>query len=288
MRVSPGASCWWIAVLLGALPACAPARAPTTRLHDPAEVEFSDVPDLYMNAAMKPCAELVAAYGNVAIAGELTVQGVSDGGSISTRLWLGADFDAGGLRLEPVQAWPPAFVFITNRLGDDPNSAIQTDASLILPRAGGAIQQGRSRDLLHGLIGVPLSTSELVSVITSCPMLNGSFIGHALGPAMFRVILDGPVPSEMIVARDSGVPEEWTLLRMGRSVPGRTWHWRADYGRRVLAVFRDFRIRSQEWNGILGSTFDVRFSWRRIQIGSALDKQLFVPEAPSQRPAFVR
>ena len=41
-------------------------------------------------------------------------------------------------------------------LGDDPNSASQADASLILPRAGGAIQQGRSRDLLHGLISIPL------------------------------------------------------------------------------------------------------------------------------------
>jgi len=217
------------------------------------------------------------------------VQGRSVRAGISTRLRLSLDFEASDLRLEPIEAWPPSFIFIANGFRHERNSATQLDASLVLPREGGAIQSGGSRDLLHGVLGVPLSTDEFVEVAMGCPIfVGGSFIEYALGPDTVRMVLGASVPRELFFARDATVPEGWRMLTVGRSVPGQTWHWRADYGRMVVAPFRNFRIRSQEWNGILGRALNVRFVWRGIQIGSTLDRQLFVPEAASQRPTFAK
>lgn len=83
-------------------------------------------------------------------------------------------------------------------------------------------------------------------------------------------------PPRSCSARDTGVPAGWTILGMSRGMLGRTKQWRADYGRRVLDVFKDFRIRSREWNGLPTDAFDVSFTWRRIQAGLPLDNQLFV------------
>lgn len=142
--------------------------------------------------------------------------------------------------------------------------------------------------MLYPLLGVPLSADELTGVMAGCTAFGGTLSGHKLGLDTVRLLFDGDLPAEMLFGRDTHVPAGWTLLGMGRSMPGSTSHWRADYGRRVLAVFKDFRIRSREWNGLPTDSFDVSFSWRRIQAGPALDKQLFVPELPSPRPRFAK
>ena len=284
MRARGRASGWGRAVLhiiisLG-LTGCASA----VRVQFPVEMRSGDV----LADAMRPCQDFERAHGNFAVAGELSVQGSSAGGHISTQLRLSLDNDANRLRLEPIQEWPPAFTFIAKRVPDERNAAAQIDANLVLPRRG-AIQQGRSRDLLRGLLGVPLSANEFVEVVIGCPMFGGGSLNqYALGPDTVRVVVEATVPSELFFARDAAVPGGWRVLRVGRTLPGQTWHWRADYGRAVVGPFRNFRIRSHEWNGILGSAFDVRFVWRRIQTASMLDQQLFVPEAALQPPAFVK
>ena len=263
------------------------------RLSQPAEVDLGqaqttivdsvEAQTILVDAAMRPCADLAMGHANVAIAAELTVLGVSSGSRVSTRVWLGLDLSAGSMRLEPAQALPPAFIFIANKLTDGQHDSEGPEGSLVLPR-GGAIQRERSRQLLYPLLGVPLSASELTSVVTGCPSFGGSASGHTVGPDVVRVLFDEVLPAEFLFRRNADVPAGWTLIGMGRSTPGSTSYWRADYGRVVRAVFRDFRVRSQEWNGVLGRAFDVSFSWRRLELGATLDKQLFVPEAPSPRP----
>jgi hypothetical protein len=282
----------WFALVLLAVPVCACARPPVTRPNPaPADlgqaqttlVDPSEAQTIFVDAAMRPCADLAMADPDVAIAGEFTVLGLSNGSRVSTRIWLGVDLTAGLLRLEPVQAWPPAFIFLAHKLTHGQHDAEGPEGTLVVPR-GGAIQRERSRHLLQPLLGVPLSASELISVVTGCPGFGGSFSGHTIGPDVVRVLLDEVLPAEFLFRRNPDVPAGWTLLGMGRTTPGTTSSWRADYGRVVRAVFRDFRVRSQEWNGVMGRAFDVSFSWRRLELGATLDKQLFVPEAPSRRP----
>jgi hypothetical protein len=288
MGVKDSMSSWRLAVVLGSLPICVAACAPATPPSSPRDISSREAMSIFMEAAQRPCADFARAHANQTIAADLMVAGASNGSRVSTRLWLGWDLDAGSLRLEPFQGSPPAFVFIANGLTDDNYDPDQLDGSLILPDRSGAIQQEFSRELLYPLLGVPLSADELAGVMAGCTAFRGSLSGHTLGPDTVRLLFDGDLPAEMVFGRDADVPAGWTLLGMGRSTPGSTSHWRADYGRRVLAVFKDFRIHSREWNGLTTDSFDVSFSWRRIQAGPPLDKQLFVPEAPSPRPGFAR
>jgi hypothetical protein len=254
------------------------------REYRPTPLDSSEAMNIFVEAAMRPCAEIAKLGTNVAVNGELAVAGVSNGSRVSARLWLGWDLNAGALRLEPVQPAPPAFVFFAHGLVDDKRDPAERDGSLVLPEAGGVIQTERSRELLYPLLGVPLSAHELTSVVAGCPSFGGGMSGHTLGPNVVRVLLDDVIPGDFLFRRDASVTAGWTLVGMGRSMPGTTSQWRAHYGRRVLHVFRDFRIRSQEWNGVMDRTFNVSFSWRRIQAGPPLDKELFVPEPLGRRP----
>jgi hypothetical protein len=138
--------------------------------------------------------------------------------------------------------------------------------------------------LLYPLLGVPLSASDLTGVLTGCPSVGGGIRGHALGPDRFRVLVVDVLPAELLFRRDDDAPFGWRLFAMGRITAGSTLHWRADYGRVFRSGFRDVRVRSQEWNGVMGRQFDVSFSWRRLALDTTLDPELFVPETPARRP----
>jgi hypothetical protein len=271
--------------------ACAPtttqlAASGESRPATAREMSGADGQRTLLEAAFRPCADWPEVNGTVATTAELTLDGVSSGGRVSSRLWLALDLTSGAIRFEPVQPWPPAFVYIGTGLyerhGDEPD--VDVDSTLILPRGGDPVRHVRSRDLLSSLLGVPLSAPELIAVITGCQPSRGSLGGYTLGPGRVRVIFEDALPADLWAVRDASERSGWALLAMGRAIPGRTLQWRADYTGRVLTPFRHFRIRSQNWNGVMNRDFDVSFSWSNIRLGVALDTNVFSAESLAPRP----
>jgi hypothetical protein len=285
MHVTAREPKWRLAIGVVALLACvaACASSPSLRLDPLTEPDqnASKGQAALIEAALTPCADLPSVDGQVAITAELTVQGVANGGRVRGRFWLGADLSGGSFRLEPIKA-PPAFVLVARDLNEDRNDRSDHDVSATLRVGDGAIRQERSRELLQALLGVPLSARELIWVMAGCPAFSGSIGGQNLGPNAMRVLFDGILPGEIFVRRNH-MRSPWSLVAMGSSIPGHTYHWRADYGNRVRQVFRHFRIRSREWNGVMGRTFDVGFSWSRVELGATLDERLFAAGGASSR-----
>ena len=282
MRATVGAPSWRLALVLIGLQVCFATCAPALRLQGPREEHLDESINAYHDT-MKACGGLPEIDGTIPVTAEVTVHGVSMDGPVETRLWLAADFGAGSLRLEPVHT-PPAFVFIATGLHKGLSDSADLNGSVIFSDGKQKIQHS-SRQLLQALLGLPLSGEELFTVILGCPSsFDGSTTGHMLGPNEMRVLMGAMRVGELLVRRvDARSP--WMLTAIGISIPGRSYQWRADYGSRSRAHFRHFRIRSQEWNGILGRTFDVRFSWNRVEIGARLDQQLFAPSTPAPRSA---
>jgi hypothetical protein len=284
MRVTVRMPRWRLALSLAGLQVCFATCAPALRLQGPRDEPeaLGESLEAYHDT-MKACGGLPEVDGAFAITAELTVQGVSTRGPVAMRLWLAADFGADSLRLEPLHA-PAAFVFIATGQHNGLSDVADRNAAVVFSDLGKKIQQQSSRALLERLLGVPLSGDELFTVILGCPYLfDGAATGHMLGPNEMRVLMGEKRVGELLVRRDDA-SSPWTLSAIGVSIPGRTYQWRADYGGRSKAHFRHFRIRSQEWNGVLGRAFDLSFSWNRVTLGARLDKQLFAPGAHTPRP----
>lgn len=277
---------WRLVIVLVAVTVCVAACAPSPSLRLPPLTEpdqnASRGQDALIEAAMKPCADLPTVDGQIAITAELTVHGVANGGRVRGRWWLRADLGGGSFRLEPVKASPSPFVLIARGLHDDQHDRKDHDTSVTLRDGDGAIRQGSARELLQPLLGVPLSARELTWVMTGCPAFSGSLGGQNVGANAMRVVFDGISPGEILVRRNHG-RSPWTLAAMSGIIPGRTSHWVADYGRRFRHVFRHFRIRNREWNGVVGRSFDVSFSWNRVELGATLDEQLFAAGGSASR-----
>ena len=284
MRVTVGLPRWRLALGLAGLQVCFATCAPALRLQGPRDEPeaLGESLEAYHDT-MKACGGLPEVDGTFAITAELMVQGVSTSGPVAMRLWLAADFGADSLRLEPLHA-PPAFVFIATGPHNGLSDVVDRNGTVVFFDSGEKIHQQSSRALLERLLGVPLSGDELFTVILGCPYLfDGSATGHMLGPNEMRVLMGEKRVGELFVRRDDA-RSSWMLTAIGLSIPGRPYQWRADYGGYSKAHFRHFRIRSQEWNGILGRAFDLRFSWHRITLGARLGKQLFAPEVHTPRP----
>ena len=236
-----------------------------------------------VQATQEPRAALPFAHGRVGIRAELSLRGISAGARIRTRVLVQTDINTGALRVEPLQS-PPSFVFVVNEAFKGMNAAGDLDGTFILPRGDSTVQREDSRELLRALLGVPLSAAELLWAMTGCPVMNGTITGYWLRqPNSMRVMLGETLPVELVVRRPQ-VDKRWSLHSMSRGLSGSSLRWRIDYGRPARDHLRHFRIRSQEWNGELGRTFDVSFSWDRIELGAAFDDRVFAPDAHSPQP----
>ena len=278
-----------LAALLVWVNACAPtttqlATAGESRPPPPREMSLGQDQQSLVDAALGLCGDWPEVDGAVALTAEVTLDGVSSGGRIRSRLWLALDLIAGAMRIEPVQPWPPAFVYIGTGLYERPGDEPDVDSTLILPQRNDAIRGVSSSNLFSPLLGVPLSAPELITVITGCRSYRGSLNGYTIAPGKVRLIFEDALPAEMWAVRDESQKSGWALVATGRAIPGSTLQWRAEYGRRVLAAFRDFRIRSQDWNGVVNRAFDVSFSWGNVKAGVVLDRRLFSTEPPLPRP----
>jgi hypothetical protein len=89
-----------------------------------------------------------------------------------------------------------------------------------------------------------------------------------------KVLVGDTLPVEYSLHRKD-VRSPWTLLAMTRNIAGRTLRWRVEFDSRVRGLIRTIRIISQEWNGVMGRSFDIRVSLIHIQLGPTIGFETF-------------
>ena len=139
--------------------------------------------------------------------------------------------------------------------------------------------------MLEAILGLPLSAQELMWALTGCPTWSGSIAGQRFGNTFMKVLVGDTLPVEFSLHRKD-VRSPWVLLAMSRNVAGRTIGWRAEFDSRVRGLIRTIRIISQEWNGVMGRSFDIRVSLSHIQVGPTNGFEMFSPLVPPSAVSF--
>ena len=131
--------------------------------------------------------------------------------------------------------------------------------------AGRWVVRDHSRELIELVLGLPLSASELLSVLTGCPVITGDLKIKRFDDATGKIVASSSDATiEVFIRRDS-LASPWETFAMTGSVPGRPIRWRADPGERTHGVLESVRLTSLEWSTKTGRRFDLSVSFDRVQ-----------------------
>jgi hypothetical protein len=202
------------------------------------------------------------------------------GGTIRTRRISGRfSFAAmvNGLRIESVGDTPRAFFYTRN----------ERQEAFLYREAYSVLAKGD--DLIELMLGLPLTPSDLQRVLTACPRIGGSLEFHRFDDQWVKVrVTESPSnKTHDLYIRRNPDGLGWTQEVLVGQVVGRTTRWRAEFHREDSGQPSWVRLVSSEWNGTLGEAFDVRLSFRRVQVNAILGPETFTI-APSPCVAVTR
>jgi hypothetical protein len=202
------------------------------------------------------------------ITAEVGVTGSIKGQRLRARLIVGLAAPASA-RLEAFAFSQQVFIFASRG----------SDATLLLPRDGRALEHGQPGEVLEAVTGLPLDASGLRLTLSGCAASGaGAVSGRQIG-ADWRVVSDQS--GDFYLRRDSRAAP-WRLVAAVHRDAGRP-EWRAEY--------RDFE------NGLphtlrLASTdtrrFDLRLALSQVEINVPLEPAAFEVKIPAEtRPITI-
>jgi len=194
------------------------------------------------------------------ITAEVGVIGSISGRRLRARLIVGLAASASA-RLEAFAFGQPLFIFV----------ARAADATLVLPREGRALEQGRPGEVLEAVTGVPLDAVGLRLTLTGCtPPVTDVVTGRRLGED-WRVVTDRT--SDLYLQRESRAAP-WRLVAAVHREPGRPG-WRAEYREFEGGLPRRIRLASADRR-----RFDLHLALSQVDLNASLDAAAFEVRIP--------
>ena len=215
-------------------------------------------------------AELIADFEKACppiVTARALVRGRVDRRRIDASFWFGMDTlirpgFAHRLRLESMDTGPSGLALLAT-YSLTPNT--KDEATLLLSDERW-VTRSRSRELIELVLGVPLSSLELRSVLTGCPAFtHGDSKMERFDDATIKLVeQSGDAVLDVFIRRDV-ILSRWAVFAVVGSVPGRPIRWRVDAGKRSHGVLESIRLTSLESNGRTGRQFDLTVSFDSIQ-----------------------
>lgn len=202
------------------------------------------------------------------ITAEVGATGSISGRRLRARLIVGLAAPASA-RLEAFAFSQPLFTFV----------ARAAEATLVLPREGRALQQGRADEVLEAVTGVPLDATGLRLTLTGCSPPAGDVVtGRQLGED-WRVVTDRA--SDLYLQRASRAAP-WRLVAAVHREAGRP-EWRAEYREFEGGLPKRIRLASADRR-----RFDLQLALSQVDLNVPLDAAAFeVRIPPGTRPITV-
>jgi hypothetical protein len=202
---------------------------------------------------------------------EIAVNGSAGTRRLRGRLSAGLSAPASAY-LEAVAPFgPPLFIF----------AAIDSDATLILPRDNRVLEHGRADAVLDATAGVPFAAGDLLPMLTGCSAIDVPPETRGFNDRWN--VVTTPEGGLYLEREKAGAP--WRIVANERRAANGA-RWRAEFREFVDGLPRSIRVMSLDADGGLGQAFDLQLVLSQVELNTALDADVFRPHIPAAASAI--